>query len=51
MRTHPLDFADFGGMSNPSYVYDIRLCQRCTLIPISFQASLDSLRNRVAIMP
>jgi hypothetical protein len=51
MRPHPLDFADFGGLSNASHVYDIRLCQRCTLILIHFQASLGSLRNRVAIMP
>jgi hypothetical protein len=51
MRPHPLDFSDFGGISNPSHVYDICLCQRCTWIPIRFQASLGSLRNRLAIMP
>jgi hypothetical protein len=48
MRPHPLDFDDFGGISNPSHGCDIRLYQRCTLIPIHFQALL---RNRVVIMP
>lgn len=51
MRPHPLDFSDFGGLSNASDVYDIRLCQGCNLIAIHFQSSVGSLRNRVAIMP